>query len=307
MIGEKLGKYTILEIVGTGSMGTVYKAEDPDGKLVALKLVRSQVLYNMEKRERFLQCALIASEIRHDSICPILEIGDDNDDFFIIMPFISGKPLDRYMERKPLPWPHALDIAKAIGAALSAIHKAGVAHRGLKPTNIWISEENGLSITLSDCCIARFTEIMPRNRACTAAAVNFADSLVPLEALSYMSPEQVRGESLDCRTDIFSYGIVLFEMLTGRHPFEARNSLSRISAILEAAPPLLVSKQASIPAQLEPIARKALAKSREDRYQSVSEFMEALEKARAAAALEAIPSGTSAGIRKWFASRFRRG
>ncbi len=138
MIGEKVGKYTILEIVGSGSMGSVYKAEDPEGRLVAVKVVRSQVLCSMEKRERFLQCLLVASEIRHAGICPILEIGDDHDDFFIIMPWIQGQTLEHYMERKPIPWRHALEIALSIGSALEAIHNAGAAHRGLKPANIWI-------------------------------------------------------------------------------------------------------------------------------------------------------------------------
>jgi serine/threonine protein kinase len=303
MIGEKLGRYTILEIVGNGSTGTVYKAEDPEGHLVALKLVRSQVLYDMEKRERFLQCALVASEIHHDGICPILEIGDDNDDFFVIMPFIQGRTLEQYMERRSLPWAEALDIALAAGSALKALHDAGAVHRGFKPANVWILNNRERKVMLSDCCIARFTEIARRGRTrASGLGVDFADTLIPLSALAYMSPEQVRGEPVDYRTDIFSFGVVLYEMLSGRHPFEARNSLSRISAILEAEPPTLTSKHAAIPLQLEPITNRALAKNRDARYQSISELLEQLRTVREKASLQTARPQGAAGIRKWLSS-----
>jgi len=305
MIGEKIGNYTILEIVGSGSMGTVYKAEDPAGQSVAIKLVRSQVLYSMEKRERFLQCLLVASEIRHKGVCPILDLFDDNDDFFVVMPFVQGRTLEHYMDKKPLPWPEALDIGLAIGSALESIHGAGAAHRGLKPANVWIVGGDGLPVLLSDCCIARFTEIARRGRIRPSSLeVDFADTLIPLGALAYMSPEQVRGAPVDHRTDIFSFGVVLYEMLTGRHPFEARNSLARISAILEAEPASIPSRQLPISAHLEPILRRALAKKPEERYQKISEVMADLECARHIASVECPRSANASGIRGWFSSLF---
>jgi len=307
MIGAKIGNYTILEIVGSGSMGTVYKAEDPEGQSVAIKLVRSQVLYSMEKRERFLQCLLAASEIRHKGICPILEICDDSDDFFVVMPFLQGTTLERYMDKKPLPFSDALDIALGTGSALAAIHDAGAAHRGLKPANIWIANDGERTVLLSDSCIARFTEIAKRGRIRSSSlGVDFADTLIPLGALAYMSPEQVRGESVDFRTDIFSFGVVLYEMLTGSHPFEARSSLSRISAILEAEPAPLASRQFSIPAQMEPILRRALAKKREDRYQRIAELMADMECAHQSASAECSRGPRPSAIRGWFSSLFRR-
>lgn len=305
MIGEKLGNYTIIAVVGNGTMGTVYKAEDSEGRPVALKHVRSQILYNMEKRERFLQCLLIASGLRHKGICPILEIGDDNDDFFVITPFIDGVTLARYLEKKPLRWSQALHLASQIGSALAAIHDAGAAHRGLKPANIWILNNPEGSVLLSDCCIARFTELTSCGRMRSSGlGVDFADTLIPLGAMAYMSPEQVRGEFVDYRTDIFSFGVILYEMLSGRHPFDARSSLAQISAILEAEPPLLLSKQSSIPTQLEPVIRKALAKNREDRYQSVAELLDDLDSAAHAPTVEAGHPQTPSGIRKWFLPRF---
>ncbi len=272
MIGEKLGKYTILETLGTGSMGAVYKAEDPEGRIVAVKLVRAQVLYDAERRERFLQGILAVSLMHHKGICPVLEIGDENDDFFIVMPYYDCKTLEQQMDRKPIPWRCAVDVAIGAAEALGAAHAAGIVHRGLKPSNIWLREDG--SIVLSDCSVARFTEIARRMRAGSASPrIDFADTLIPLTALSYMSPEQVRGDPVDLRTDVFSLGVILYEMVTGRYPFDARNSLSRMSAILEAEPPPVTSRLANIPAELNAIVRRALAKDPRDRYASMPEFL----------------------------------
>jgi non-specific serine/threonine protein kinase len=276
MIGEKIGKYMILEALGTGNMGTVYKAEDPEGRIVALKLVRSQVLYDVERRERFLQGILAASLVHHDGICPILEIGDDNDDFFVVMPYLEGRTLEQCLEHKPVPWQRALAIAIAVGQALAAAHAGRAVHRGLKPSNIWLQKEG--TVIVSDCSIARFTEMPKRSRTKSIGPrVDFADTLIPLAALAYMSPEQVRGDNVDARTDIFSLGAILYEMLTGRHPFDARNSLSRMSAILEAEPPPLTSRLGSIPQDLDRIVRRALAKEPSDRYGSMQDLLTQLE------------------------------
>jgi eukaryotic-like serine/threonine-protein kinase len=303
MIGERLGQYTIIQIVGSGSMGTVYKAEDPDGRLVALKLVRSQILYNRNKRERFLQNLLVAAELRHERICPILEIGDDNDDFFVIMPFIDGKTLNHCMGKSSIPWQRAVDIAQDIAGALEVIHRADAVHRGVKPTNIWILENDQQSVLVSDCCIGCFTEINNPAKG-RAESMDFAETLIPLGALSYMSPEQVRGDAIDNRTDIFSLGVVLYEMISGRHPFESRSSLSRISAILEAEPVSLTSRQSSIPPQLDSMVRRALAKDSEARHQSIAELMDDLGSLHRRVAADKTRSSMPVGIRKWFFPSF---
>jgi serine/threonine protein kinase len=278
MIGERLGKYTIVETLGTGTMGTVYKAEDPDdGRLVAVKLVRSSVLFDAERRERFLQCLLAASEIRHPAVCPILEIGDDNDDFFVVSPFLRGKTLDQHVDGKPLPWRIAVSIALCIAEGLSAVHAGGTEHRGIKPRNIWIQDDG--SLVLSDCGIGRFTEI-EKGRNSRPRRVEFADTIIPMGALAYMSPEQIRGGTVDHRSDIFSLGAILYELLTGRHPFEARNSLSRMSAILEAQPPPASARQTGVPPELDAVLNKALAKKPSDRYRSIAEMMADLEVVR---------------------------
>jgi eukaryotic-like serine/threonine-protein kinase len=306
MIGEKVGPYTILEIVGSGTLGTVYKAEDPRGRQIALKLVRSQFLNTMEKREQFLQHALEASEICHQSLCPIYEIGDDNDDFFIVMPFIIGKTLAQYMAMRPLPWLSAVDIALATGSAIKAIHSANAVHRGVKPGHIWVLDPHTPGVLLSDCCIGRFNEDSHgEKRKPIVAGVPMGAINVPLGTVAYMSPEQIRGEALDHRTDVFSLGVVLYEMLSGGHPFGARNSLSLIAAILESKPlPMMANPPAEI-AKLESILRQALAKKREERHQSMSAMLAEITAVRNGACASSMPAQAPGGIRKWFESKFR--
>jgi eukaryotic-like serine/threonine-protein kinase len=306
MIGEKVGSYTILEIVGSGSLGTVYKAEDLRGRQVALKLVRSQLLNSMEKREQFLHHALEASEICHEGICPIYEIGDDNDDFFIVMPFIIGKTLAQYMAMRPLPLLNAVDIAMATGAAVEAIHSAKAVHRGVKPGHIWVLDPHTPSVLLSDCCIGRFNEAAcGEKRKPIVSGVPWGAVNIPLQTVAYMSPEQIRGESLDLRTDVFSFGIVLYEMLSGQHPFGARDSLSLIGAILESKPlPIMQHPPVAI-SKLESILRQALAKNREERYQSIGAMLAEIKAVRNEAFASSMPARTPIGIRKWFESKFR--
>jgi serine/threonine-protein kinase len=280
MIGERLGKYTILETIGTGSMGVVYKAEDPAlSRPVALKLVRSHILYDTALRERFLQGLLAASEIHHPAVNQILEIGDENDDFFIVTRFLEGRTLGQLAEGKAVPWRQAFAIALSVADGLAAIHRGGAVHRGVKPSNIWLETDG--NVLLLDCCVARFTEMHKQSaRSSRPPKIDFADTLIPLGALAYMSPEQVRGAAVDHRTDIFSLAAVLYEMLTGRHPFEARNSLSRMSAILEAEPPPASSRTPGTPFGVDAILGRAMAKSPENRYQTVGEFAEALRLVR---------------------------
>jgi serine/threonine-protein kinase len=307
MIGAKLGNYTVLGIFGNGSLGTVYRAEDPDGNPVALKLVRSDVLCCMELRERFLQSALVASEIHHDSICPILEIGDDNEDLFVVMPIIHGVTLAEYLEADSLPWPYALDISLKIGAGLKKIHENKAAHRALKPANIWLLEEEHPHVLISDCGIGRFTELPLKTRGrFSPLKADIAAAIIPPASLAYMSPEQVRGDTVDFRSDIFSFGVLVYEMLSGRHPFEARNSIARISAILEAQPPSLVSKFGIIPLHLESILLRAMAKNKNERYQSIQELLNEMRSVRKTELPPRVRLEIDRGIRKWFFSKIRQ-
>ena len=277
MIGEEIGGYTILETLGTGTMGTVYKAEDlSTHRVVAVKVVRAQVLYDREKRERFLQGLLAASELRHEKICPILEIGDEDDDFYVAMPFLKGTTLKQQIDRKRLSWEQALEIALEVGEALAVGHAGGAVHRGFKPANVWLLTSGAVLVT--DFNMARFTEI--DRKTSSKLKIDFADTVIPMAALAYMSPEQIRGDPVDYRTDIFSFGVVLYEMLSGHHPFESRNSLSRMSAILNENPSLVSARGRPVPAELDPILDKVLAKFPQDRYQSIDELLPELRRIR---------------------------
>jgi serine/threonine protein kinase len=220
------------------------------------------------------------------------------------MPFLHGVTLEQYLGNGPLPWPYAVDISLEIGSALGAIHEGGAIHRGLKPANVWIVDGEHPHVLLSDCGIGRFTELplKKRPRSCSLRT-DIAATLIPPGALAYMSPEQVMGEAVDYRTDIFSFGVVLYEMLSGRHPFESRNSLSRISAILEAQPPPLLSKHVNIPVQLESILLRALAKNCSDRFQSMQELMDQIRIIRKKELSPRVRMEMRSGIRKWLFSK----
>jgi serine/threonine protein kinase len=304
MIGQKLGKYTIIDSIGSGSMGAVYRAEDcVGGRPVAIKIVGANILYDAEKRERFLQGLLVASEIRHPGLCPILEIGDQDDDFFIVSPFLEGETLEGILRRGNLPWQQVLPVALAAGEALTSVHAAGIAHRAIKPANIWI--QGGHHVVLTDCCVARFTEIVhSEGIRAQESRTDFANTVIPMHALAYMSPEQIRGDSADVRSDIFAFGVVLYETLTGRHPFEARNSPSQMSAILEANPVAPSIRKSGLPELFDAIVMKALAKATQSRYASMREMLDDLLQVRAEEI--ALPHASDAGIQKRRYSLLRR-
>jgi serine/threonine-protein kinase len=303
MIGEKLGKYKVVGTLGTGSMGTVYRAKDPDtDAAVAIKVISSNVLYDIEQRERFLRCVLPAAGLAHRAICPILELGDDEDDFFVVMPLLDGKRLDQRLKQGPFEWREAVDVAIGICDALAAGHAAGAAHRGLKPANVWLRRDGG--VTLSDFAVARFTEIEQSPRASHRGPRS--ESFLPASALAYMAPEQIRGDAVSFQTDFFSLGVILYEMVTGVHPFESRNSLSRMSAILEATPLRAGAMGSAVPRELDLVLERLLAKDSRGRPASAAELSGELQRVRDHADLPvtappAAPEGRDSGRRRAWA------
>jgi len=275
MIEEKLGSYAIVKTVGSGTMGTVYQAEDRrNGRMVAVKLIRSRVLPDAAKRERFLQGLLRTCEIRHKNLCPILEIGDDDDDFYVITPFLEGMTLRQRMDGRPLPWREAVRIALLVAETLDAVHEAGSVHRSVNPSNLWLVADG--TVLLTDCGMATFTETDPRSLR-RAAAADHARSRIPMNALAFMSPEQIRGNAVDRRTDIFALGAVLHTMLTGTHRFEPRGSFQRAGATNQ-----------NFPADLHAIMNRAVRHAPEARYQQMRDLICDLRRVSAIDEREAV-------------------
>jgi serine/threonine protein kinase/Tol biopolymer transport system component len=279
--GRTVGPYKIVDLLGAGGMGEVYLAEDTRlSRRVALKLFPGQFRTEQDRLHRFEQEARAASALNHPNIITIHEIGKVDSAHFIVTEFIEGKTLRQQMDAVKLTLHDALDVAIQIAGALGAAHKAGIVHRDIKPENIMLRPD-GL-VKVLDFGLAKLAE--PQ----MAAAGDEASTVVRLKTesgfvlgtVSYMSPEQARGQAVDARTDIFSVGVVIYEMVAGRAPFEGATTSDMIAAILREDPVPLNQHSRETPAELDWIVQKALAKDREERYQTIKELQIDLKRLR---------------------------
>ena len=308
IVGQTVSHYEFLEKLGSGGMGEIYKARDSRlNRIVAVKVLAPGRTRDPERRRRFIQEAQAASGLNHPNIITIHDILPEGDTQYMVMEYVAGKTLHALIRAGRLPVPQALQISTQMANALAAAHAAGIIHRDLKPANVMVTG-SGL-VKILDFGLAKLMDPTPRMRLAgdssgtvdpvtlTAAPLTVEGSI--MGTVNYMSPEQAEGLKLDARSDIFSFGAVLYEMVTGRRAFEGDSAISTLSAVLRDEVKPIREIAPEVPAELDNIIARCLRKNPDDRWQKMTEVAAALSslRARVDSGVLVQPAATPAPIR----------
>src|SRR5882757_712851 len=271
MLGQTVSHYQILSKLGGGGMGIVYEAEDLRlGRRVALKFIPDHLTNDKRALERFTREARAASQLNHPNICTIHDIEENEGHPFIVMEKLEGESLKQCISGKAMDTERVLDISMQVADALAASHAKGIVHRDIKPANIFLTPSGQVKVL--DFGLAKLVH----NVGTDSDGVALDNSLTAVGVIPgtavYMSPEQARSEEIDFRSDLFSFGVVMYEMSTGKKPFSGKNSLMTLDAVLHDKPVPPGELNPKVPVELEGIIGKAMEKDRKDRYQSATQM-----------------------------------